>query len=109
MKTLKVFAVEPDKIIESRRQRFDKELIGLGYWIRFTTPLISIGGSKPEKRTYCYPHDLYLAWIMVGSILKPSGNGPISNTESWDVHGKYSMPTPSIIQMKFLESMFREK
>lgn len=97
-----LLAVDPDKILHRKRQCFDKFLVGSGYWIQFTTPLLSIDGGKPIKYTFCYPHDEYLAWIMIGNLRKPGGKAPIKDTESWDLDGKYSMPTPSIIQMKHL-------
>lgn len=99
MKTITVFALDEKDIIDMRRQTFSKSWLGEGKWIRFTTPLISMHGGTPQEYTYCYPHDVYLAWVM-------SNTGAVKGSESWDLHGRYSMPTPSIIQMELL-SMFR--
>lgn len=59
------------------RQTFDKDWLGRDVWIRFTD-------SKSGK-TYRYPHDQYLHTLIRQC-------GIIEGSESWDNHGRYSIP-----------------
>ncbi len=102
MKKISAVIIEEDVILEYPRQTFDKALIGKGYWIRFTCPIVYIDGLMYDSMVFCYPHDLFLEWC----INNPTRESCIKGSESWENVGRYSMPVPSVKQLRMLIRMF---